>query len=132
MFEQGGYVASDVTRYLTYNGLPKITVTPVSVDGSPTYVQDDPGVELEAVLDIDMIAGINPAISTIRVYIDSYNWDPFQTALLDAITQVADDDMAQVFSISYGQDEGYQGTTAMAAENTALAQVGCRRHHRHG
>jgi subtilase family serine protease len=123
VFEQGGYVPSDVTKYLTYNGLPKVTVTPVSVDGSPTYVQDDPSVELEAVLDIDMIAGINPAISTIRVYIDSYNWDPFQTALLDAITQVADDDIAQVFSISYGQDEGYQGTTAIAAENTALAQL---------
>ena len=123
VFEQGGYVSSDVTKYLTYNGLPKITVTPVSVDGSPTYVQDDPNVELEAVLDIDMIAGINPAISKIRVYIDSYNWDPFQTALLDAITQVADDDIAQVFSISYGQDEGYQGATAMAAENTALAQL---------
>jgi subtilase family serine protease len=123
VFEQGGYVQSDVTKYLTYNRLPKVTVTPVSVDGSPTYVQDDPNVEMEAVLDIDMIAGINPAISAIRVYIDSYNWDSFQTALLDAITQVGDDDIAQVFSISYGQDEGYQGTTAIAAENTALAQL---------
>jgi subtilase family serine protease len=123
VFEQGGYDSSDVTKYLTYNRLPKVTVTPVSVDSSPTSVQDDASVELEAVLDIDMIAGINPAISAIRVYIDSYNWDPFQTALLDAITQVADDDVAQVFSISYGQDEGYQGTTAIAAENTALAQL---------
>ena len=42
---------------------------------------------------------------------------------MDAITQVGDDDIAQVFSISYGQDEGYQGTTAIAAENTALAQL---------
>lgn len=109
VFEQGGYDSSDVTKYLTYNRLPKVTVTPVSVDSSPTSVQDDAGVELEAVLDIDVIAGINPAISAIRVYIDSYNWDPFQTALLDAITQVGDDDIAQVFSISYGQDEGYQG-----------------------
>jgi kumamolisin len=122
VFEQGGYHQSDVTKYLTYNGLPQVKVTPVSVDGSPTNVQD-PGVELEAVLDIDMIVGINPAISAVRVYIDSFNWDSFQTALLDAITQVGDEDVAQVFSISYGQDEGYQGTTAIEAENAALAQL---------
>jgi len=122
VFEQGGYHKSDVTKYLTYNGLPAVTVTPVSVDSSPTDVQD-PNVEIEAVLDIDMIVAINPAISAVRVYIDSFNWDSFQTALLDAITQVGDEDVAQVFSISYGQDEGYQGTTAIAAENTALAQL---------
>ena len=71
VFEQGGYDPSDVSKYFTYNGLPTVTVTPVSVDGSPTDVQD-PGVELEAVLDIDMIVGINPAISKIRLYIDSF------------------------------------------------------------
>jgi subtilase family serine protease len=122
VFEQGGYNQADVTKYFTYNGLPAVKVTPVSVDGSPTDVQDS-NVELEAVLDIDMIVGINPAISGVRVYIDSFRWDSFQTALLDAITQVGDDDLAQVFSISYGQDEGYQGTTAIAAENTALTQL---------
>jgi subtilase family serine protease len=122
VFEQGGYDPSDVTKYLTYNQLPTVKVTPVSVDNSPTDIQD-PNVEEEAVLDIDMIVGINPAISKILVYIDSFYWDSFQTALLDAITQVGDDDRAQVFSISYGQDEGYQGATAMAAENTALAQL---------
>jgi subtilase family serine protease len=120
VFEQGGYDRSDVTKYLTYNHLPQVAVTPISVDGSPLTVID-PNVELEAVLDIDMIAGINPAISGVRVYIDS--WDPFATALLDAITQVGDDDIAKVFSISYGNDEGGQGKSALEAEHTALAQL---------
>jgi subtilase family serine protease len=120
VFEQGGYNQSDVTKYLTYNHLPQIAVTAVSVDGSPLTVVD-PNIELEAVLDIDMIAGINPAISSVRVYIDS--WDPFATALLDAITQVGDDDNANVFSISYGDDEGDQGASALAAENLALTQL---------
>jgi kumamolisin len=31
--------------------------------------------------------------------------DPFPVALLDAVTQVADDNLVQVLSISYGQDE---------------------------
>jgi subtilase family serine protease len=120
VFEQGGYNQSDVTKYLTYNHLPEVAVTPVSVNGSPISAID-PNIELEAVLDIDMIAGINPAISGVRVYIDS--WDPFATALLGAITQVGDDDIASVFSISYGNDEGGQGKSALKAENTALAQL---------
>jgi len=122
VFEQGGYHQSDVTKFLTYNSLPQVTVTPVSVDGSP-IAAIDPNVELEAVLDIDMIAGINPAISGVRVYIDSSSWDPFATALLDAMTQVGDDNIAQVFSISYGQDEGNQGKAALEAEDAALAQL---------
>jgi subtilase family serine protease len=122
VFEQGGYQQSDVTKFLTYNGLPQVTVTPISVDGSP-ITAIDPNIELEAVLDIDMIAGINPAISGVRVYIDASTWDPFATALLDAITQVGDDNVAKVFSISYGQDEGNQGKAALEAEHTALAQL---------
>ena len=122
VFEQGGYDQSDVTKYLEYNHLPQVTLKAVSVDGSPTGAVD-PNIELEAVLDIDMIAGINPAISGVLVYIDSSTWDPFATALLDAITQVGDDNIANVFSISYGADEGSQGHSALEAENTALAQL---------
>jgi subtilase family serine protease len=120
VFEQGGFVATDITKYLSYNGLPQITVTPVSVDGSSTEVVNAT-VEVEAVLDVDMIAAINPAISGVLVYIDSS--DPFATALLDAITQVGDDDQAKVFSISYADDEGNIGKAGVKAENTALAQL---------
>jgi kumamolisin len=122
VFEQGGFHESDVTKYLNYNGLPRVTITPVSVDGSP-ITTTDANVELEAVLDIDMIVGINPAISGVRVYIDSSTWDPFKTALLDAMTQVGDEDIATVFSISYGQDEGNQGKAALEAEHTVLTQL---------
>jgi pro-kumamolisin-like protein len=120
LFEQGGFAASDVTEYFDTNDLPHVKVTPVSVDNSPTTISDY-GVELEAVLDIDMVVGINPNVDEVRVYEDSI--DTFQTALLDAITQVGDENKAQVLSISYGQDEGYQGKDAIAAENTALQQL---------
>ena len=93
VFEQGGFVASDVTEYLDTDDLPHVKVTPVSVDNSPTTVSD-PGVELEAVLDIDMVIGINPNVDEVRVYEDSI--DPFPTALLDAIIQVGDENKAQV------------------------------------
>jgi subtilase family serine protease len=120
VFEQGGFTASDVSEYLDTNDLPHAKVTPVSVDGSPTTVSNS-NVELEAVLDIDMVIAINPSVDEVRVYEDSI--DIFQTALLDAITQVGDENLVQVFSISYGQDEGYQGNDAIAAENTALQQL---------
>ena len=120
VFEQGGFSSTDVTTYLKWNRLPSRKVTPIGVNGSPTTV-DDPGVEAEAVLDIDMILAINPEVAEVRVYEDSI--DQFPVALLDALTAVADDNNAEILSISYGQDEGLQGTGAMEAENTVLEQL---------
>jgi subtilase family serine protease len=120
LFEQGGFSIVDVAKYLAANSLPLPKLTPVSVDHSPTTISD-PNVEVEAVLDIDMIIGINPAVSEILVYEDSI--DPFPTALLDAMTKVADAKMAQIMSISYGDDEANQGSAAMEAENSVLAQL---------
>ncbi len=120
VFEQGGFDASDVTEYLTRFKLPQPKVTAVSVDGSPTGVSD-PNVELEAVLDIDMVIGINPSIHEVRVYEDSTDY--FQVALLDAMTQAANEDKVQILSISYGQDEYLQGQDAINAENDALLEL---------
>jgi subtilase family serine protease len=120
VFEQGGFSMSDVTTYINNNKLPTPKITPIGVNGSPTTVSNL-NVELEAVLDIDMIIAINPAVAKVLVYEDSI--DSFQTALLDAITRVGDDNKAQILSISYGEDEGLQGTDAMNAENSALIQL---------
>jgi kumamolisin len=120
LFEQGGFFKSDVETYLKRMNLPHPPVTFVSVDkynGSVDSLQ----VELEAVLDIDMVIAINPAVSGVLVYEDGI--DPFPVALLDTLNQVADDKKAQVLSISYGQDEGYEGKSAIKAENTALVQL---------
>jgi subtilase family serine protease len=120
VFEQGGFDASDVSEYLTKNKLAQPKITPVSVDGSPTVVSE-PLVELEAVLDIDMIIGINPSVYEVRVYEDSL--DSFQVALLDALTQIGNEDLVQILSISYGQDEYLQGQDAITAESDALEEL---------
>jgi subtilase family serine protease len=120
VFEQGGFYPSDVDTYLKTMNLPRRPVTFVSVDGYNGAV-NDPNVELEAVLDIDMVIGINPKVNEVLVYEDGT--DPFGVALIDAIDQVATDDKAQTLSISYGVDEVQQGDTQMAAENTALTQL---------
>jgi subtilase family serine protease len=120
LFEQGGFSLTDVAKYADANNLPLPKLTPVSVDKSPTTVSNA-DVEGEAVLDIDMIMGINPSVSEILVYEDSI--DIFPTALVDALTQIADDKKVSVVSISYGDDEYNQGSAAMEAENNALGQL---------
>ena len=120
LFEQGGFFKSDVETYLNRMKLPHPPVTFVSVDKYNGSV-DSLEVELEAVLDIDMVIAINPHVHEVLVYEDGI--DTFPVALLDALTQVADDKTAQLLSISYGQDEGQQGKAAIKAENTALVQL---------
>lgn len=120
VFEQGGFYQSDVNKYLKTMKLPHPPVTFVSVDGYNGAV-DDPDVELEAVLDIDMIIGINPKVKEVLVYEDGT--DPFGVALLDALDQVATDNQAKTLSISYGVDEVQQGDTQIAAEGTALTEL---------
>jgi len=90
------------------------------VDGY-TGVINDPDVELEAVLDIDMQLAVNPVAKKIVVYEDGT--DSFQVALLDSLSAMASDTSVQSISISYGQDEALQGNVAIAAENTVLTQL---------
>jgi subtilase family serine protease len=120
IFEQGGFLQSDVEKYLNRMKLPQRPVTFVSVDGYNGSVNDHK-IELEAVLDIDMVIGINPALKEVLVYEDGI--DPLGVALIDALDQVAKDNKAQVLSISYGADEVQQGNSQLAAENTALTQL---------
>lgn len=120
LFEQDGYTTADVATYASAYHLRSVPTKAVSVNGSTTAVTGN-GAELEADLDLDMLIASNPKIAKILVYIDSQ--DSFQTALLDAINQVAQDNKASVFSISYGQDESMQGSAAIKAENTALTQL---------
>jgi subtilase family serine protease len=120
VFEQGGFNASDITTFLKTMKLPKVPVTFVSVNGYDGHV-DDSQIELEAVLDIDMIIGINPKVKEVLVYEDGN--DPFPVAMVDALDQIATDNKVQTVSISYGVDEVQQGDAEMTAENTALTQL---------
>ena len=120
LFEQGGFDPNDVKTYLTANNLPKVPVRPRSVDGYGAGI-DNQGVELEAVLDIDMVIGIHPTVSKVLVYEDGS--DSFDVATVDAFAAMASDDTAQTISVSYGADEAVQAPAAMQAENTVLTQL---------
>jgi kumamolisin len=120
VFEQGGYNLSDTDVYFKKNNLPRVKQTSIAVNNSPIQVEQ--AIEPEACLDVDTIVGINPDVAEVLVYIDDYNNDPFNVAMPAAIARVADENRAQILSISYGQNDGWQGNSAMDAENTALEQ----------
>jgi kumamolisin len=119
VFEQGGFDPNDVATYLAANGLATVPVVARGVNGYGGGI-DDPNVELEAVLDIDMIIGINPAAGKVVVYEDGQ--DPFPVALVASFAAMASDDKAQTISVSYGVDEAQQASADIQAENTALQQ----------
>ena len=121
VFEQGGFDPGDIATYEARNKLPAVPVRVRGVNGYGGGV-DDPGVEVEAVIDIDMQIGINPAAKQILVYEDGLS-DSFQAALLNSLSAMASDDKADAISISYGQDETLQGHKAAGAENTVLTQM---------
>jgi kumamolisin len=120
LFEQGGFAQGDLVAYQKQMGLHAVNVVARAVDGY-TLAINDPNVELEAVLDVDMALAINPAIKHVLVYEDGS--DSFPVALLDSLSAMATEKFAQIISISYGQDEALQGATAIAAENTVLTQL---------
>jgi subtilase family serine protease len=120
VFEQGGFFQSDVDVFLKQNHLPSVPVTVRGVNGFGGGV-NDPGVELEAVLDIDAAIGFNWALKQVQVYEDGD--DPFSVALIDALAAMANDQTAQIISISYGLDEVQQGAAQVKAEGPLFQQL---------
>jgi subtilase family serine protease len=122
VFEQGGFFKSDVEKYVKTMGLAVPEIKVVGVNGYNGAV-NSADVELEAVLDIDMVIGMNPAVSEVLVYEDGFLNEPFAVEIVDSLERVAADNQAQTLSISYGVDEVQQTDAGLKAENRALTQL---------
>ena len=120
VFEQGGFSQSDVTTYVTANNLRAVPTRARGVDGYGGAV-NDPDVEAEAVLDIDMQIAMNPKAVQIVAYEEGKS--AFSVALVNSLAAMAKDDVAKTIDISYGTDESIQGQDAITAENGALEQL---------
>jgi kumamolisin len=122
IFEQGYYNPADVSFYEThFKTGSSVKQVPISVNHSPVVIE--PPIEVEACLDVDMLIAMNPKVAKVLVYIDDYQWDPFDVAITDAFARIASDAQASVVSASYGEDEGFfiaNGTEV--ALDTALQQ----------
>ena len=92
VFEQGGFKPSGITRFETQYRLPATPITVREVDGVVDPATNA-GVALESGTDMDTLIGINPRIQQILDYEDAT--DPFAVALLNALSLMAEDDLAQ-------------------------------------
>jgi subtilase family serine protease len=124
VFEQGYYHPSDVEKYFRkFNVGQNTKLTVVAVDNSPLTV--DSQVEPECVLDVDMIVGMNPDVAEVQMYVDYYLNDPFDVAMVDAFSAIAEaKNPPQIVSVSYGQDEGvFINDGQEVAVDTVLKQL---------
>lgn len=105
------YNRNDVANYAACNG-DQLHLRNVEVDG-PLMAGSGIG---EAALDLEMIAGLAPEAAIV----DYQTPRPDDTGFLDGLNKVAEDDLIQVLSISYGAGEDQFDTSYLAQLNDTL------------
>jgi subtilase family serine protease len=135
VFEDSSITASDFSKYLSTNHLPKIKLTQIPVDQTTVGMVN--GDEVEAVLDVDMIAAINPDVKEIQIYVapeitgttNEQEESAFSTDLIDVFDAVgmafSNTGQPQTLSVSYGLDEILMEDGGdILGEANALAELG--------
>lgn len=117
VYELDDYVDNNVATYQScFN--TSVPLERVPVDGGVSSIG---GGQVEVELDIEVIAGMAPGLSKILVY----EADGSGSSYLDEFQKMANDDRAQVVSISWGDCEGDSTVTHsfLDTENTIFAQM---------
>jgi len=116
LLELAGYDAPDVGTYQSCFGT-SATVTNVEVDGGPGASGGNAAAE-EATIDIEAALSVAPQANILV-----YEAPDSLSAELDVWARMADDDVAQVVSTTWGYCEALLPSGAAAAEDTVLAQM---------
>ncbi|KEO84190.1 S53 family peptidase [Tumebacillus flagellatus] len=115
LFELDGYVQSNITTYVNNYSLGSPTPTKVLVDGYSGAAGSGQG---EVELDIEVVNAIAPKANTI-VY-EGPNTD---AGVLDTYKKIANDNKAQVVSISWGLCEPNNSASSMSSLHTVFQQM---------
>jgi kumamolisin len=131
LFELSAYLRSDIATWALYFYGPAYTppLVDIDVDGGPLSSYCPPGDtcipgyagDIEVDADIEMQLAIAPAARHILVY-NAPNDYTGQT-VLDEYTRIAQDDIADVVSASWGECENDAGTGYVQAENLIFEQM---------
>jgi subtilase family serine protease len=116
LFELDGYKASDITAYETQFGLANVPLQNVLVDGETGSAG---GGADEVTLDIELMIAVAPGASKILVY-EGPNDDQ---GSLDTYAKIANDNLAQSISTSWGSAEVGMSTATLQAENAVFKQM---------
>lgn len=113
LYEEDGYLASDINTYENMAGLPNVPLENVLIDGV-TGLPSGNGGEDEVSLDIEMVISMAPGVSKVIVYEGPYG---FQN---DILNRMASDDAARQLSSSWGWLGGPSATTDQIFQQMAL------------
>ncbi len=115
VYELADYLDSNISTYQTCFGT-SVPVKRVPVDGGVAGIYYGQG---EVELDIEIIAGMAPGLKQILVY-----EAPLTNAgYIDEFQQIANDNLAQVVSISWGDCESQTPTSTLDTENAIFRQM---------
>lgn len=127
LYEQNGYVPSDITQYAKTFGLPDPvagnTLQNIPI-GNFNGVPTDPGTQVEVTLDIEMVLAVAPKANILVYEADDMAATGATISPLTILTQIVDDDKAQIVSVSYGvaeTDANFGGM--LAPENDLFKQM---------
>jgi subtilase family serine protease len=122
LFELEPFSSTDIGTYQTCFGISSgntmVNVTTTTVDGGAGSCPCTSPTGLEAELDIEAVSGLAPAAS-----IDVYEAPNSNTGLIDEYAQIANDDVAQTISTSWGLCEQLQGSTIAQSEELVFEQM---------
>jgi kumamolisin len=113
VYELSTATYTDVAKFASTYGLNNPTLTHVNVDGGTT----DTSGTAEVILDIELVVALaNPT----KVYVYTA---PNGSGILDLYTQIADDDLVNQMSTSWGGAESAGGTSFYQAEGAEFQKM---------
>jgi kumamolisin len=116
VFELDGYNASDITAYEAKFGLPNVPLQNVLVDGATGTAG---GGANEVTLDIELMIAVAPGASKILVYEGPND----EQSILDVYGKIANDNLAQSVSTSWGSVETSLPVSTLQAESVVFKQM---------
>jgi uncharacterized repeat protein (TIGR01451 family) len=113
LYEEDGYLSSDISAYENLAGLSSVPLQNVLIDGV-TGVPSGNGGEIEVSLDIEMAVSMAPGLSKVIVYEGPYG---FQN---DILNRIASDNAAKQIGCSWGWLGGPSATTDQIFQQMAV------------
>jgi subtilase family serine protease len=115
LVEFGGYTASDIQGYEDHYSLSHTSLRNILLDGMSGAPIVSNNNQVEVTLDIEMMVALAPRANKILVYEGSYD--------LDIFNRIAQDNLAESISTSWGYPENQGSTAQMQAMNTVFKQL---------
>jgi kumamolisin len=111
-----GYSASDVVSYQKAFGLPSVPLQNVFIDGATGAMGQE---AMETTLDIELVSALAPGAKKIMVYQAPNS----AQSVLNLYSRIANDNLAQIVTTSWGGPEQMQSTSFVMAESSIFKQM---------